>query len=361
MWQLIKRNLTARSTKYSILEGKKYLSIERWIELITTSEPFMDFYIESLQSIDHDSYYWEVRPVTTDTVSEWFEFVITESPSLYKIKSNPSAFQKFLHISKPAVSFPNLGGDAQLICPSAISGKDCYGHMAIFMREAPMEQLIVFWKKVAVEYQNKICSETKWLSAAGLGVPWLHVRIDSKPKYYKHQAYKAENYEEVTRIHDYIRKGDMTGIKKILSYAGADTVRANLENDGPASIHTAANYGQLEVVKFLLGQEINEDPNLKRMNDFTPLHSAAMEGHTEVVEYLLEKGADINPQTRGQKYTPTHSAAFGGHLETVRLLMKLGADLNLRNYRDETPIQTAERNEQLHVVGYMKMLNPNSN
>jgi len=41
--------------------------------------------------------------------------------------------------------------------------------------------------------------------------------------------------------------------------------------------------------------------------------------------------------------------------------MKQGADLTLRNYRDETPIRTAERNGQLHVVSYMKMMDPSSN
>ncbi|MGB1216866.1 MAG: DUF6940 family protein [Saprospiraceae bacterium] len=29
-----------------------------------------------------------------------------------------------------------------------------------------------------------------WLSTAGLGVYWLHIRMDNRPKYYKHKAYK---------------------------------------------------------------------------------------------------------------------------------------------------------------------------
>jgi hypothetical protein len=29
-----------------------------------------------------------------------------------------------------------------------------------------------------------------WLSTAGAGVPWLHVRLDDAPKYYGHAAYR---------------------------------------------------------------------------------------------------------------------------------------------------------------------------
>ena len=33
--------------------------------------------------------------------------------------------------------------------------------------------------------------ETTWLSTSGLGVYWLHVRLDSYPKYYTYRPYKA--------------------------------------------------------------------------------------------------------------------------------------------------------------------------
>jgi len=32
--------------------------------------------------------------------------------------------------------------------------------------------------------------KTFWVSTSGLGVAWLHVRVDSKPKYYSHEAYR---------------------------------------------------------------------------------------------------------------------------------------------------------------------------
>ena len=30
----------------------------------------------------------------------------------------------------------------------------------------------------------------RWLSTAGLGVPWLHLRLDTRPKYYQYGPYK---------------------------------------------------------------------------------------------------------------------------------------------------------------------------
>ena len=33
------------------------------------------------------------------------------------------------------------------------------------------------------------CTRPTWLSTEGSGVPWLHVRLDSRPKYYHHAAY----------------------------------------------------------------------------------------------------------------------------------------------------------------------------
>jgi len=30
-----------------------------------------------------------------------------------------------------------------------------------------------------------------WVSTAGMGVPWLHARLDTRPKYFRHAPYRA--------------------------------------------------------------------------------------------------------------------------------------------------------------------------
>ncbi len=88
------------------------------------------------------------------------------------------------------VSFANLGGDAQLVVPGPLTDKSYYNHLANFIRNCPNNQIVKFWQKVGEIYQQEIGPQMKWLSTAGLGVYWLHVRIDSRPKYYRYKDYK---------------------------------------------------------------------------------------------------------------------------------------------------------------------------
>ena len=62
-----------------------------------------------------------------------------------------------------------------------------YSHLAAFVRTAPVAQIDELWKLVAMEYVKSINSDhAVWLSTDGTGVPWLHVRLDSIPKYYSY-------------------------------------------------------------------------------------------------------------------------------------------------------------------------------
>ena len=36
----------------------------------------------------------------------------------------------------------------------------------------------------------------RWLSTSGLGISYLHVRIDKRPKYYSHQEYLTETQQQ---------------------------------------------------------------------------------------------------------------------------------------------------------------------
>lgn len=158
-------------------------------------------------------------------------------------------------------------------------------------------------------------------------------------------------------IRQMIFNSDLIGLKKIVQEMGADIIKCNQDEYELAAIHWAAGAGEEDITAYLLSDEINEDPSLARNNNFTPLHSAAMGGHTEVVKLLIEKGANVNVQTNPQGYAPIHSACFGGHLGTIRLLVKNGADLSLQNYRDEYPIDTAKRTNQMEVVKYFEKIN----
>src|SRR5699024_11651652 len=90
------------------------------------------------------------------------------------------------------VRFPNLGGDALMVVPSqqARARASVYTHFAAFLRGAPREQQRALWREVAAAMSERLSDRPVWLSTAGAGVAWLHVRLDEQPKYYAHAPYR---------------------------------------------------------------------------------------------------------------------------------------------------------------------------
>ena len=56
---------------------------------------------------------------------------------------------------------------------------------------AAPEDIIGFWKEVAKKVKETMGPANIWLSTSGLGVYWLHVRLDTRPKYYQYAPYRA--------------------------------------------------------------------------------------------------------------------------------------------------------------------------
>eukprot|EP01098_Paradermamoeba_levis_P010314 TRINITY_DN4334_c0_g1_i1.p1 TRINITY_DN4334_c0_g1~~TRINITY_DN4334_c0_g1_i1.p1 ORF type:complete len:248 (-),score=52.46 TRINITY_DN4334_c0_g1_i1:363-1106(-) len=156
---------------------------------------FQQAFVSVLQNCEFEAYLWETPSSTIFQIEEEleFEFVLIDSPTLAAVVSDKQSFAEHLqHPSNPfAVSFKNLGGDATLIVPTDLH-HNSYAHLAKFMRNAKIEQIFAFWKLVSKTYLEELDSTLKqlWLSTSGLGVYWLHVRIDTRPKYYQHQPYK---------------------------------------------------------------------------------------------------------------------------------------------------------------------------
>jgi hypothetical protein len=67
-----------------------------------------------------------------------------------------------------------------------------YGHLAAFVRGAPAEQREALWRTVGDALSRRLGAKPVWLSTAGAGVSWLHVRLDDRPKYYGHAPYRRE-------------------------------------------------------------------------------------------------------------------------------------------------------------------------
>jgi hypothetical protein len=85
--------------------------------------------------------------------------------------------------------FPNLGLDAILVVPYPIAAHSVYAHLATFLRKGPESQRHALWQAVGYTMAQRLSSAPIWLNTAGGGVAWLHVRLDSRPKYYVYSRY----------------------------------------------------------------------------------------------------------------------------------------------------------------------------
>jgi hypothetical protein len=154
---------------------------------------FRSFFTELLTEAPFSAFRWETPPISLGSVHRPFEFVLLDSPELASVP-NPHAFaDRFGGSTTPTgvISFPNLSRDAVLIVPCPIGPPSAYGHLASFLREGPESQTHALWRAVAEVTAETIGSAPIWLSTAGAGVAWLHVRIDKKPKYYRYAPYRA--------------------------------------------------------------------------------------------------------------------------------------------------------------------------
>ncbi|MEO1622926.1 MAG: hypothetical protein AAFU53_18080, partial [Cyanobacteria bacterium J06632_3] len=89
------------------------------------------------------------------------------------------------------VTFDNLRKDARLIVPSPRTQPEAYGHLAAFIRLAPAAQVSQLLQVTGRTLANRLQQAPIWLSTAGGGVAWLHIRLDSRPKYYSYSPYKT--------------------------------------------------------------------------------------------------------------------------------------------------------------------------
>ena len=72
--------------------------------------------------------------------------------------------------------------------PAATPGN--FSHLASFVATASEARQEALWSAVGQALETRISARPLWLSTAGLGVAWLHVRLDTRPKYYRHAAYR---------------------------------------------------------------------------------------------------------------------------------------------------------------------------
>ncbi|MEM7117756.1 MAG: hypothetical protein AAF614_35320 [Chloroflexota bacterium] len=180
--------------KIRLIQAESVLSFADVIQNWQVSARFRLFYSSLLATIPFKAIFWETPPVTLATVEQPFEFVAVKSHQLADTMPNSVPFRQYFFASaqldEEVLTFENLGGDAMLVVPRPLPSSFGYAHLVKFLREAPTSQQHAFWQAVGKATEARLGKRPLWLNTSGLGVHWLHVRLDSHPKYYTYAPYK---------------------------------------------------------------------------------------------------------------------------------------------------------------------------
>jgi hypothetical protein len=191
MWRIDSSAVADAAMRWQLLDGAGCtLSFAEVIRGWRVSEPFRDFWVAGLHAATLDAYCWECPGVDDQSVRRPFECVFVPSPSLARMAVDRETFGEHFRPNCESVTFDSLGGDAVLVAPCPAGPGSDYAHLAKFVRTAPQERQLAFWQAVGEAMESRVGTAPVWLSTSGHGVAWLHVRLDSRPKYYLHSEYE---------------------------------------------------------------------------------------------------------------------------------------------------------------------------
>ena len=168
-------------------EADRVLSYREVLEGWEHDEVFRQVFLDAIRSVPFGAVFWECRPLRASDLAAPFEHVLVESPRLAQVAVDEATFEEHFVEDEAVVSFENLGRDAVLVVPTPRPGL-AYPHLLAFLRAAPEPQahavLVALGRAIAPT------EAPRWVSTSGLGVYYVHLRIDVRPKYYVHAPYR---------------------------------------------------------------------------------------------------------------------------------------------------------------------------
>ncbi len=195
MWNASKEQLPGQRGIRIVLErSSSRVTYAEMIQQWQDDAGLRRFFNELLADAPFDAFRWETPPVTAATTTREFEFVLLDSPGLSRTPDKAAFAEHFVGAGmQTVIEFSNLGGDAVMIVPCPTGSPPAYCHLGAFVRQAPAPQRDALWQLVGAAMARKLGARPVWLSTAGAGVAWLHVRLDDRPKYYGYAPYRATN------------------------------------------------------------------------------------------------------------------------------------------------------------------------
>lgn len=191
MWEWPSKYLDDRTLRFHAATATRALSWGEVLALWIDEPKFSAAFDAALAAAPWEAFRWETPALRCEELDEPFEFVVIDAPELPECP-DPTPFAEHFRdaADRPVVRFNNIGGDAELVVPCPIADETAYAQLAHFVRRAPASQRHALWHEVGLAMERRVDDRPVWLSTAGSGVAWLHVRLDDSPKYYAHTPYR---------------------------------------------------------------------------------------------------------------------------------------------------------------------------
>lgn len=193
MWSSRSEKLAKPGAMRFVVErDAKPVPYSQAIAALRDDASFRSFFTRALADVPYSAFRWETPGVAQSSVEKPFEFVVLDEPSLTRRVDEQAFAEHFTRPAAEAISFANLGRNAVLVVPTPQTDAETYVHLASFVRQAPEAQCDALLRLVGEEMTKRLSMWPVWLSTAGAGVAWLHVRLDDRPKYYGYQPYARQ-------------------------------------------------------------------------------------------------------------------------------------------------------------------------
>eukprot|EP00955_Chlamydomonas_euryale_P106485 365707-Chlamydomonas_euryale.AAC.17 len=203
-------NVNGTAFDLTSADGSTLGTWEDVLELWRTSNELREHFTKVLAAVPYEAFYWETPAVSHATLWQPFSMVVLDASGHLQSKGDPSNFAE--HILGPrrncmrtneVTDFCNLGKDATLLVPCPPTNRSgklvtaYYGHLASFLRDGRKQQQHNLWRTLSEKMEKRLQANPSpvWISTAGNGVPWLHVRIDDRPKYIKYEKYRQKPHK----------------------------------------------------------------------------------------------------------------------------------------------------------------------
>lgn len=176
--------------------GAEPLSRQAFYEALRDEASLRAKLSEALLGLGMSALAWETAPLSRINAARAMVQLALPHPALARTEADPSSFAD--HLASGAGTegvrwFENFGKDARLVVPCEPRRGARFAHLASFLEHASAAQRDALWQlvgRLACEHLARTDAPV-WVSTAGMAVPWLHVRLDLRPKYYRTEALRS--------------------------------------------------------------------------------------------------------------------------------------------------------------------------